>query len=109
MGYYGVVLSVPGLPGPSSPQATAALKMFSDDETVTAFYGFSGGGYNVKHILNYLASKKPEALHRIDLIVVIGAADEDKEGRLVAPESDFKPKDAYNATVRKTVRTWEKM
>jgi hypothetical protein len=108
-GYDGVVLSVQGWPqGQTSPQATAALKRFFDDETVTAFYGFSGGGYNLKHILDYLASKKPEALHRIDLIVVIGAADKDKEGHFFAPESVFKP-DFYNATVRKTVRPpkWE--
>jgi hypothetical protein len=46
-GYEGVVLDVPGQPqSQKSPQATAALKKFLEDQAVTAFYGFSGGGYN---------------------------------------------------------------
>jgi len=108
-GYEGVVLSVPGQPqSQTSPQATAALKRFFDDPTVAAFYGFSGGGYNLRHILIYLASKKPEALHRIDLIVALGVGDKDKEGHIMAPESDFKPA-AYNAIARTRVRPakWE--
>jgi hypothetical protein len=72
-----------------SPQATAALKMFFDDPDVTAFYGFSGGGYNLKHILDYLAWNKPEALHRIDMIVVLG--------------SPLQPKHAYEASSYNTV------
>jgi hypothetical protein len=73
-GYKAVVLPVPGQPqSQTSRQAKAALKAFFDDPAVTAFYGFSGGGYNVRHILENLASHKPEALHRIDLIVVLGA------------------------------------
>jgi len=46
---------------------------FLDDDDVAAFYGFSGGGYNVKHILDFLKSNKPETLHRIHLVVVIGS------------------------------------
>jgi hypothetical protein len=49
-----------------SRQAKAALKKFLGDEDYTAFYGFSGGGYNLRHILNYLASNNPETLRRID-------------------------------------------
>ena len=67
-----------------SPQAIAALKAFFEDPAVTAFYGFSGGGYNLRHILDYLASHKPEALHRIDMIVVLG--------------SPLQPKSAYEAS-----------
>ena len=79
LGYEAVVLDVPGQPqSQKSPQATAALKKFLEDEAVTAFYGFSGGGYNLKHILDYLASNKPEALHRIDLVVVLGAPKQPK-------------------------------
>ena len=37
-----------------------------------------GGGYNLKHILTYLASNNPEALHRIDLVVVLGAPKQPK-------------------------------
>lgn len=78
-GYEPVVLDVPGQPqSEHSPQAKAAMKKFLEDQTVTAFYGFSGGGYNLKHILNHLASNAPEALHRIDLIVVLGAPGQPK-------------------------------
>jgi hypothetical protein len=67
-GYEAVVLDVPGQPqSQDSPQAKAALKQFSEDQAVCAFYGFSGGGYNVRHILERLASNTPDALHRIDL------------------------------------------
>jgi hypothetical protein len=73
-GYEPVVLDVPGKPqSQHSPQTIAAVKMFLDDTAVTAFYGFSGGGYNVKHILDVLASKDPSSLQRITLVVVIGS------------------------------------
>lgn len=75
-GYEPVVLPVPGQPqSQHSPQAKAALKAFldPDDQTVAAFYGFSGGGYNLRHILDYLASHEPQSLTRIKLIVVIGS------------------------------------
>ena len=73
-GYAPVVLDKPGQPqSQHSPQAKAAIEAFLDDDAVAAFYGFSGGGYNVKHILDFLASKKPETLHRIALVVVIGS------------------------------------
>jgi hypothetical protein len=56
-GFEPIVLDVPGQPqGQRSPQAKAALKKFFGDEEVSAFYGFSGGGYNLRHILEYLAS-----------------------------------------------------
>ena len=48
-GYEPVVLDKPGQPqSQHSPQAMAALDAFLNDEAVTAFYGFSGGGYNLK-------------------------------------------------------------
>jgi hypothetical protein len=73
-GYEAVVLDKPGQPqSETSPQATAALKRFLEDQAVSAFYGFSGGGYNLRYILDYLASNNPEALHRIDLVVVLGS------------------------------------
>ena len=102
LGYVAVVLPVPGQPqSQTSRQATAALKRFFDDQTVTAFYGFSGGGYNLRHILDYLASNKPEALHRIDLIVVLGAP-----GRF--GKAAYEPT-TYNAIARRKVRPakWE--
>ena len=73
-GYEAIVLDVAGQPqSQQSPQAKAALKKFFEDPAVCAFYGFSGGGYNLRHILDRLASHDPDALHRIDLIVVLGA------------------------------------
>ncbi len=73
-GYEPIVLDKPGQPqSQHSPQATAAIKKFLEDDDVAAFYGFSGGGYNVKHILDYLAAHKPETLHRIRLVVVLGS------------------------------------
>ena len=76
-GYEPIVLDKPGQPqSEHSPQAKAALKAFLEDEEVAAFYGFSGGGYNLKHVLDFLVSNKPETLHRIDLVVVIGSPNE---------------------------------
>ena len=79
-GYDALVLDVAGQPqSQQSPQAKAALKAFFDDRAVCAFYGFSGGGYNLRHILDYLVANNPDALHRIDLIVVLGAPKQPKE------------------------------
>ena len=71
-----------------------ALECFQKHPTVTAFYGFSGGGYNLKHILDYLAAHKPETLYRIDLVVVLGAPLQPK----IAYESPI-----YNAVARRKI------
>jgi hypothetical protein len=69
-----VVLDIPGQPqSETSPQATEALKQFLEDQSVRAFYGFSGGGINLRHILHSLAKNHPETLERIEVVVVIGA------------------------------------
>ena len=47
-----------------------ALAEFRRDLTVAAFYGFSGGGYNVKHILDKLTA---DECQRVRLVVVLGA------------------------------------
>jgi hypothetical protein len=74
LSYEPVVLDVPGQPqSQTSPQATAALKAFHDDPMICAFYGFSGGGYNLYFILEYLATKEPQSLRRVFLVVVVGA------------------------------------
>ena len=50
-GYDPIVLNVAGYPqSQDSPQAKAALKVFMTDPSDVAFYGFSGGGYNLRHI-----------------------------------------------------------
>lgn len=88
-GYKPIVLDVPGkadqgTTGRPTEQTKEALKRFlgDPDKADTAFYGFSGGGYNIYWILQILAKNEkipgvpgdyPEALHRIDLVVVFGA------------------------------------
>ena len=69
-GYVGQVLDVAGATGPKSPQTLMALAEFRRDETVTALYGFSGGGYNVLHIIKALNNTERA---RIQLVVVLGA------------------------------------
>lgn len=69
-GYVGQVLDVAGATGKNKPQTVMALAEFRRDETVTALYGFSGGGYNVWHIIDAL-SKAERA--RLRLVVVLGA------------------------------------
>jgi len=70
-----IVLDIPGQPqSDRSPQANEAVARFlkkADD--VRGVYGFSGGGYNVRWILERLAAENPETLDRIDAVVVFGA------------------------------------
>ncbi len=68
--YAGRVLDVAGKADENSAQTVMALTEFRRDPTVAAFYGFSGGGYNVKHILDKLT---PEERDRVQLVVVLGA------------------------------------
>jgi hypothetical protein len=69
-GYVGEVLDVAGATGENSPQTQMALARFHRDETVAALYGFSGGGYNVLHIIKALPHAE---LARLRLVVVLGA------------------------------------
>lgn len=69
-GYEPVVLDVSGETGPNSPQVRMAMDAFRVDKSIHAFYGFSGGGYNVRHVLRRLNT---EELMRVDLVVVLGA------------------------------------
>lgn len=97
-GYEGIVLDEPGRPqGQTSRQARAALKKFDEDDLVTAFYGFSGGGYNVKHILDFLAAHNRAALGRITLIVVLGAPKQ--------PKTNYHPN--HFGSRKGTVANWE--
>jgi hypothetical protein len=98
-GYDAVVLDVGGQPQSQvSPQAKAALKAFFDDQAVCAFYGFSGGGYNLRHILDYLASNRPDALHRISLLVVLGAPLQGKPAYEASKYNTVASKKAGSAT-----------
>ena len=72
LGYVGEVLDVAGNTGAGSPQVRMALARIRDDEKdpVTAIYGFSGGGYNARHIWAALnASERAD----IDMVVVLGS------------------------------------
>jgi uncharacterized protein (TIGR02594 family) len=69
-GYSGRILDVAGATGTHSPQTLMALAEFRRDKTVTALYGFSGGGYNVLHIIHALT---PAERERLKLVVVLGA------------------------------------
>jgi hypothetical protein len=96
-GYRSVVLPIPGQPqSQTSPQANAAVKKFNEDPSVTAFYGFSGGGYNMRHILDRLAVQQPDSLHRIDLIVILGAPKQPKSAYEAA---------RYDAIAKRIART----
>src|SRR4051794_11880457 len=89
-GYVGFVLKVAGDPtGSHSPQTTQALELFlREDSNITAFYGFSGGGFNIYWVLQALKEKKNvEALKRIDLVVVIGAPNKNGTSR----KAQYKP------------------
>src|SRR5271169_3473062 len=68
-GYQGRVLDVSGETGDHSPQTLRALHEFHYDTTITALYGFSGGGYNAYHILNRLTQGQRG---RLELVVVLG-------------------------------------
>ena len=69
-GYDGQVLDVAGATGANQPQTLMALAAFHRDESVAALYGFSGGGYNVLHIIKALG---PYGRPRLKLVVVLGA------------------------------------
>jgi hypothetical protein len=69
-GYTGRVLDVAGTTGENSRQTLMALAEFRRDPTVAALYGFSGGGYNVRWIIENL---KRDERRRLRLVVVLGA------------------------------------
>jgi hypothetical protein len=71
-GYIGRVLDVSGEAATGSPQHREALEAVRADPTISALYGFSGGGYNLRHVLDDL---KPNERSRIKLVIVLGAPD----------------------------------
>ena len=68
-GYIGKVLDVPGKTGAKS-KTLLTLREFRQDQSVQAFYGFSGGGYNLRHIVRALTANEKT---RIRKLVVLGA------------------------------------
>jgi len=69
-GYDGQVLDVAGATGANSAQTLMALAEFHRDDSVAALYGFSGGGYNVLHVIKAIPHNEHS---RLKLIVVLGA------------------------------------
>ena len=70
LGFQGEVLDVAGKTGADSPQVTMAVERIRRDDTVTAMYGFSGGGYNARAIWKELTAAERE---RIRNIIVVGS------------------------------------
>ena len=70
-GYVGRVLEVSDShAGADTKQVKAALQTIQDDDEIVALYGFSGGGYNARYILNALGASEQA---RIRLVVILGA------------------------------------
>lgn len=55
-----------------APQTAAAVTLLKADKSFKAIYGFSGGGYDVYWVLLALKTQDPDALSRIERIVVLG-------------------------------------
>lgn len=70
MGYTGRILDVPGHPYNGSPQVILTLQTIRENFDVAALYGFSGGGYNLRHVLDYLTDEEKKRIH---LVVCLGA------------------------------------
>ena len=69
-GFEGQVLDISGEAYKGSPQAKLALAEYRRDTTITALYGFSGGGYNLYHVIQGMTKDERDRLH---LVVVLGA------------------------------------
>jgi hypothetical protein len=69
-GYLGRVLDVSGEAYKDSPQVVEALAAIRRDQSISALYGFSGGGYNAAYILDGLTYAERD---RIKLVIVLGA------------------------------------
>ena len=69
-GYRGEVLDVAGATGAASPQVRRSLERMRGGGDVAALYGFSGGGYNIRHVIAALAAHERA---RLRLLVVLGA------------------------------------
>ena len=69
-GYEGRVLEASGEASVHAYQVRAALSAIHTDHNIVALYGFSGGGYNLRHIINQMTDDERK---RMKLVVVLGA------------------------------------
>ncbi len=90
----GEVLPVPGDPEGDRDKNTQTMraldKLREKDSPFDAIYGFSGGGYDVLHILRQL---KAEELKRLKLVVVLGAPPVGKDGK-PTPDGSGSPQES---------------
>ena len=63
-GYLGRVLDVSGEVYKDSPQVVEALAAIRRDQSISALYGFSGGGYNAAYILDDLTDAERHRIRR---------------------------------------------
>jgi hypothetical protein len=71
MGYEPIILDTSGeAHGPLSPQVLAAVEAIENDASIRAVLGFSGGAYNLIHVLNQLSVS---ARRRLGLVAAVGA------------------------------------
>jgi len=87
-GFRGEVLDVAADYGPASAQIRMALERIRRDQMVTAIYGFSGGGYNARHIWEQLGAAERE---RIRKVIVVGAPGVDETQFAGKPDLLIKP------------------
>lgn len=82
LNYEPVVLDVSGEAYANAPQVKAALEYIKEHDDVTALYGFSGGGYNVRHILDRMPNDKKALIERV---IVLGAPNPAGQERYLGP------------------------
>jgi hypothetical protein len=71
MGYEPIILDTSGeAHGPLSPQVLAAVEAIENDASIRAVLGYSGGAYNLIHVLNQLSVS---ARRRLGLVAAVGA------------------------------------
>lgn len=68
LGYTPLVLKESGENYKNNPQAKAAIQAITKDPTITAIYGFSGGGYNTRKIYALLPPEKRKQIKRVDVL-----------------------------------------
>lgn len=79
-GYEPLVLNESGENYENNPQQKAAIAEIKKDPTITAIYGFSGGGYNARKIFRHLNEEEKKRISRIDVLGSPGVTKNDFPG-----------------------------
>jgi hypothetical protein len=87
IGFRGEVLDVPADYGPNSTQVSMALVRIRRDGSITAIYGFSGGGYNTRVIWQQLSVSERQ---RVRKVIVVGSPGVDESQFAGAPDMVIK-------------------